>query len=378
MPIGGPFGLWDKLLGLRLARRRRAGAPSGLLLISAGGLGDTVLFSLIFQRFKALALYGEGVSLLLRKDAAKMSFLFGNDIIIQAIDFDLLRSSRAYRRQTFLELFDENYRAVISVDHLRHPLLDESLLRACFAAENMAMEARSWPKYDGALARNRRLFSRLFHSGPDRLDKVLRWTRFADWLGGTAQPPPTVRLPAELLPPPASLDAPTLILMPFSAVWEKQSPPSLYGQIIDALGAETMVMIAGAPDDMAHNPEFDPLLQRSNVSFCGLGFKELVPILRAARLVVSVDTAGMHLAVALGAATLCLASNAYAGEIVPYAPEISPSNGHFIMREMDCAGCLGHCIHEAENGMYPCVAGLSSDEVVATVQALWQEAGDAA
>ena len=44
----------------------------GVLLVSSGGLGDTVLFALVVARFQALARDGEAVRVVLRRDAAAM------------------------------------------------------------------------------------------------------------------------------------------------------------------------------------------------------------------------------------------------------------------------------------------------------------------
>ena len=52
------------------------------------------------------------------------------------------------------------------------------------------MYARPWTKYDRLLDKNRRLYTRLFESGPPLLDKVIRWTLFANWLTGEDLPPP--------------------------------------------------------------------------------------------------------------------------------------------------------------------------------------------
>jgi len=90
--------------------------------------------------------------------------------------------------------------------------------------------------------------------------------------------------------------------------------------------------------------------------------------LRAANLVVSVDTACMHLAVAVGAPTLCLASAAYVGEIVPYDSALTPPNVQFVYKNMDCEGCLGNCHLPPENGMYPCVAQLLETTVLNRVR----------
>ena len=136
------------------------------------------------------------------------------------------------------------------------------------------------------------------------------------------------------------------------------------------------MIVAGAPQDPERNPAFDSLLAGPRVRFVDVGFEELGPLLRAARLVVSVDTAGMHLAATMGAPTLCLASAPHVGEIVPSAAEIKPPNVHFMFQEMDCAGCLGKCIHQPEKGMFPCVARLPGERVADKVRALWAEAGD--
>lgn len=341
--------------------------PRGVLLIASGGLGDTVLLSLVTDRFRALAGPREPVRLLLNKGAEKMAFLLPPEIAVDSVDLQRLRRDLAYRRRTMAALYDANYRLVVHTDYLRHPDMDEALILAAAAAESVAMEPRPWPKYDAALKANRRAYARLFESGPPRRDKVLRWHAFADWLLGKTTTPPAVRLPADRLPPVANEPAPLVVIQPFSAVPEKQSPPDLYGKIIDTLPAGTQVAVAGAPSDRQRNPGYETLLARANVSFEDATFEALAPRLRAAKLVISVDTACMHLAAALGAPTLCLASAAYVGEIVPYAPEITPDNVRFLYESMPCEGCLGDCLLPAEGGMYPCVARLDERAVLATV-----------
>lgn len=342
---------------------KRPGAASGVLLVSAGGLGDTVLFSLLARRFMELAEDGETVTVLLRGDAAKMAFLMPPGVRIEAVDFKRLRRSLGYRRKVMGRLYKAHYRLVVATDYLRHPDLDEALVAACQPDETVAMEPRSWPKHDRALAANRRLYQRLFASGPDHTDKVVRLSRFADWLTGRCSTAPTVKLSSDVIPAPAT-DSADVLIQPFSAVRAKQQPTDLYRKIIASLPQATSVAITGAPRDLDTNPDFRQLLDLPGVTFESSGFAELAPKLRAARLVVSVDTAAMHLAVAVGAPTLCLASAAYVGEIVPYAPEITPDNAHFIYQHMDCQGCLGACVHPLEDNMYRCVAAIDDDQVV--------------
>ena len=107
--------------------------------------------------------------------------------------------------------------------------------------------------------------------------------------------------------------------------------------------------------------------------FAVCDFEALARLMRAAKIVVSVDTAAMHLAVTMNAPTLCLASAAYVGEIVPYAAEISPPNARFVYTSMPCQGCLGACILPTEDDRFPCVARLSRNDVLKEIDRLLPE-----
>ena len=132
--------------------------------------------------------------------------------------------------------------------------------------------------------------------------------------------------------------------------------------------------MTGTKDDLDSNPDFKQLLEMPGVGFDDSTFADLVPLLRSADLVVSVDTALMHLAVAVGAPTLCLASAAFVGEIVPYDPAIRPGNAHFQYYSIPCEGCLGDCILPPEDGMFPCVARLDEDSIIAEVREMMSSA----
>jgi ADP-heptose:LPS heptosyltransferase len=338
-----------------------------LLLISSGGLGDTVLFCHVIDRFSALAQNGEKVEVLLRSDSIKMGFLIPANISIISIDFKRMLFDMAYRYKVTNSLFNANYRLVIHTDYLRHPDLDEVLCAATHAMETVAMEPRSWLKYNNRLNYNRIIYSRLFDSGSEIQDKIIRWSRFANWLTGIELPLPSVVFEPSRLASAIKVYDPVVIIQPFSAVKKKQIPSSHYRHIIENLSSETRVIITGAPGDLDENSDFKSLLKIKGVEFNNSKFEDLVPLLRAAKLVISVDTAIMHLAVSVGAPTICIASAAYVGEIVPYYKSISPKNARFIYHTMDCEGCLGKCIHPLENGMYPCIALHKEDQILAIV-----------
>ena len=364
----------DPLHRLFCRLRRRADAPRGVLLVSAGGLGDTVLFSLVAKRFARLAHADETVTVLLRKDGAKTGFCLPPEMHLETVDFGRFDRSPSYRWQVMERLWKANYRLVVSTDFLRHPYLDEAMIAATQAPEKAAMKARPWAKYDKALDRSGAGYARLFDSGPARTDKVVRWAAFANFLTERADAPPKVRLDR---PFEAAAPGNEVIIQPFSAVKAKQVDVALYHAILDALPDDVQVSLTGLPQDLDANPDLRPLLDRPHVRFDSSTCAELAPRLAAARLVVSVDTALMHLAVALGAPTLCLASAAYVGEIVPYDPAITPGNVSFLYEPMPCEGCLGDCIHPLRAGRYPCIDALIQERAAEAALARLQSPNSA-
>lgn len=332
-------------------------------MLACGGLGDTILLAHVIDRFYRLARPGEPVTVLLRKDGAKTAFMFPPGADVMAVDFNRLRGDGTYRRQTGDDLYEKNFRLVVSLDYLRHPLLDEYLIAAAAGAETVAMVAKPWRKYAAQLARNRALYDRLFESGDARVDKIARWTAFANWLNGSVDAPPLALADPAVLAPPAGTDEPFVMVQAFSAVKAKQCSPAVFERALAALPSDWQVVFTGAPGEEAANPEFAALLTRPGVRYDDSAFEDLVPKLRAAKMAISVDTAFMHLAIAVGTPTLGLASAAYVGEIVPYAPESTPKNAHFLYHDMPCRGCLGDCTLPFEEGRYPCIARLEADRV---------------
>ena len=352
---------------LRPRKTYRSNNSSGILLVSSGGLGDTILFSFVVDRFKMLAIPGENVTLVLPKESLKLGFLFDRKIRILPVDYKAFRKDRAYIKQITKEFYEANFRLVISTDFLRHPKLDERIIKCCDAEEVIAMEARPWRKYEKALQKNRELYTRLFNSGPVHLDKILRWSKFADWLSGRKAPPPQLRLPDGRIKLGQDFSRPTIILVPFSAVREKQSVPQVFVDIINHLKNRYDFLVATTELDIKANPEYSHIFDRPNTTIDTSSFEDLAPKIKNAHLVVSVDTATMHLAVSLGAPTICLASAAYVNEIVPYAREITPDNLRFIYQPMRCQGCLGSCHLKLEYERFPCMARIKTDRILSTI-----------
>ena len=366
----------NNLVDRWLARQARPDRPGrGVLVVSSGGLGDTILFSLAFPRFRALARAGEPVHLVLRRDTAKAAFLFPPDVNVIAIDYRRFARNPLYRLREGRRLRDLGVRVAISADHLRLPTVDDVLVMATGAAERYALEPRSWPKHDARLRRNRGWYTDWVPVAPGMAHKMRRWVDLANGLAQRADPLPVVRIAPERLPAPAALDAPTVVIHPFSAVAGKQHSVDLWRRILTALPASFEVVVSAGPRDLAAHPEFSTLLAMPRVRLDGGDLRSTAALIRAARFVVSVDSSILHLAAGTGTPTLALASAAHVVDAVPYDPAMTPANVEVLYHDMPCRGCCGQCIYTPEDGRYPCVARLDRDVVLARVQAFVEKAG---
>jgi hypothetical protein len=363
MKVGG---LLDPLLRLLLSLRKRR-PPEGVLLVSSRGPAEMVFLAPVLERFMRLARLGEQVTLLCRADAAGMAFLFPHYLALRRVDFRRL-GQLSYRWKSFRDLHHAHYRLVVSLDYLRVADEDEALIAALDAGETAAMLPPPGRDHRKRLAESRRTFTRLVECGPLRQDKIRRWSKFADELLDDRQRCELALLPEERLPQAQRGAAPTVVLFPFSAVAQRQLPVELWRLIVNAVPAPWRVVVAGHRNDFDRNPAYIQLQSLPNVSLETSGFEHLSSILRGARMVVGVDTAGLHLAVLLGAPTLCFASAAFVGAGVPYDEMVAPNNVRFLYTPMDCQGCLGRCKFKPVDGMYPCVAELDTDAMLSAVQ----------
>ncbi|MBI3444630.1 MAG: glycosyltransferase family 9 protein [Magnetospirillum sp.] len=359
--------LLDPVLRFLLRYRKRKKRADGVLLISSRGPAEMVFLSAVLPRFMRLAKLDESVTLLCRGDAAGMAFLFPRFLKIRRIDFRRLDEIE-YRWSTFTDLHNHHYRLIVSLDYVREHDQDEALIITADPSETAGMVPPPFKRnFHQRLEESEKVFDLLFDSGPVRQDKIVRWSRFADEILDDRQPPQLALLEDSQLPPAEAMPD-TIMLLPFSGVKQRMLPAETWRLLVDQIPPHWQVLVAGHKNDFDKYPEYMSLITQPNVRIETSGFEKLASILMGTRLVVGVDTAGLHLAVLLGIPTLCMASAAYVGAGVPYDERVVPSNVQFVYVPMECQGCLGRCKFPLEDGMYRCVNQIDTDQVLAFVR----------
>lgn len=353
-------------LAWKAGERRSTGRPrEGLLLIEAGGLGDVLLLAAVIDAFRPLAGEGEPIRLLLRKESAKTAFAMPPGVMVDSFDFYRLMTDVRYRFQTLAEVRSWNMRKAVSLDWRRHPWMDDALLMAAAhgAEFSAAFHPKPWPKFGRRLEDNADRLTRLVEAKRPAT-MIERWLHLAQALTGQKPQTPRLRLHDSHLSVTAEkLDRQTILFSPFASSRDRQPLPSFWEELSAAFPEFDIKLLAG-PEDLKRNPDFLPLAQRLGV--VERSFQQLIPLFKVARLVIATDSATMHLASLTGIPTLSLSASAYAGEVLPHAPEYAPPNLRVMLTDMPCRGCIGDCTLPFRGEQYECVARLDVGEAKRT------------
>jgi ADP-heptose:LPS heptosyltransferase len=338
--------------------------PRGVLLVSSGGIGDTLLFRLMIDRFNSLLRPNEQIHLVVRKKCRHVAFLFPKEVQIHAVDYPRFQKSRSYRREVCKQIKGLNLRIAASTDHLRHPLIDDVIVRASHAPQKFALYPRQWPKYDALLVRNTNQYDTLVQV-PDNMEhRLIRWWHLANKVCGETKPVPKVSLPKTALPTPAHLKRDLFMIHPFSAIKERQYSVKTFQDILEVLPADCDIALSCGPEDLEKNPEFKILLDDARTYADSSTFEEKASSLQVTKLVISIDTSVMHLATLCGAPTICLASSAHVVDSIPYDDRMIPDNVYFLYHDMECRMCLGQCSRPLEENRYACIARMKPHTVL--------------
>lgn len=354
------FRIIDPLVSIGRYFSKRPSIPQGVLLTSFGGIGDQFLFALHIKRFLTLLKPNESLTLLMRTDAKAAAFLYPKEINLQFIDFKKLKRS-TYRSMIAKMLYKQHYRLAISCDQLRSPDSDDFLIAAAKADKSYAMIPLPCKKRHRKMQSRLKQYHKLYHPDKNIIDKIDRWNRFINWLTNTTQPTPDVSFSND-----NNNQEKLIILSPFSGNRLKNYAPEIFLRTIDFLPEDYQIVLCAHQNDIKNNPDFSALFTHPRIQIDTTHYEQQINLIKKASLILTVDTAFMHLAVAYNAPTICLMSSAYLGEFPNY-PKTKPYV-KFIYNDISCQGCLGQCIRPIKNNRYPCIDLMKPSDIIHTIK----------
>ena len=105
---------------------------------------------------------------------------------------------------------------------------------------------------------------------------------------------------------------------------------------------------------------------------------QLASLIGGARLVVSTETGGLHMAAVAGVPSVCILGGGHFGRFVPYPPETARAGRPLplpVFVSMPCFGCSWQCIYPVTAGRpVPCIENITTDAVWQGVQTAMETA----
>lgn len=281
-----------------------------------------------------------------------------------------LRDAR-YRRAQMTALREAGFDTVVQARPRRDLLVEDAITRVTGARERIGFARLP---ADGARAYRllgERQYTRLAPPGEANAPEMERSASLVRFAGGHGYASRTPRLTPSV-PLPAGLAGRDYFVLFPGADWAgRRWPPERFAEIARRLAEQTgwAGMVCGGPGDRALA---ETIRVESGVpleDWTGrTTLPELAAVMGGARLVVSNETAGAHMAACVGTPCVCILGGGHFGRFLPYPTP--PLAGRplplSVWHPMPCFGCDWNCIYPVPEGEpTPCITGIS-------VQAVWE------
>lgn len=281
-----------------------------------------------------------------------------------------LRDAR-YRRAQMTALREAGFDVVVQARPRRDLLVEDAITRVTGARERIGF-AR--PPGDGGRAYRllgERQYTRLAPMGDPNAPEMERSASLVRFAGGheyasqTPQLTPSAPLPAGL----AGRDY--FVLFPGADWAGRRWPPERFAEVARRLEGQTgwQGIVCGGPGDRALAEAIGVESGVPLEDWTGrTTLAELAAVMGGARLVVSNETAGAHMAASVGTPCVCILGGGHFGRFLPY--KAPPRAGRPLplaaTHPMPCFGCDWNCIYPVPDGApTPCINNVS-------VEAVWE------
>lgn len=219
-------------------------------------------------------------------------------------------------------------------------------------------------------------YTRLIAGRPEPLPETVRNEDFLRGLG-LAGLPADVKRP--LFPPSGlpgtgpSLPGRYIVVVPGASFPGRRWPPARFADIIAALhhatGLPAVICGTGADGTLARTilARLPARTQPSDLTG-RTDLADLIPVIGGATLLLSNETAAIHMAALLGTPAVCIAGGGFFGRFIPYGPSslVQYRAPAVAVHRMPCFRCNWHCPYPpGDGGAMPCIASVTVGEVLA-------------
>jgi ADP-heptose:LPS heptosyltransferase len=321
-------------------------------LIRLDAIGDFILW---LESAKRLRTYyrEEQIDVTLVANIAWASLARELDLADQVWELDTIKFNRDwhYRAAWVKKISTAGFEKVIQPTHSRDFASGDSLVRATKAPERLGSVGDSINTLPLLKWWADTWYSRLVNCGDETRMELLKNADFMRGLGFADFRAHSPKLPnAEAFPSTPLTHNAYAVLVPGASWSGKAWPIASYAEVGRRLAAQglNLVIIGGRSDRAAAELLLEELVAPAENLVDQTSLKELLLVMRNARIVISNDTGPAHIAAAVGAPVICILGGGHYGRFMPYRVEEAPTASDLlpiaVSVELDCFGCNWACV----------------------------------
>lgn len=354
---------------LRIGAARSGASGASVATFNLHGAGDLLLFlpclEQIRRRYPA-----ERFSLVLycRPSVADLAAACAPVDQIVVVERRRLLRSLPYRWSTLRAVAARRHAVAVQPTYNRMLAVEDALVRATAAPERIGSVGS--PAFIGPTARRLgdRWYDRLAEASPGSMHELDRYAEFLQAIGLPATAP---GLPSLAVPDgPSVIRGSYVLLIPDSSSSLKSWPIARFEALahrMTNLSPETIVF-AGTQGTNGPRQRFRQWRDDRFVDLSGqTSIADFLRLIKGARLVITNDSAGLHLGVMLGRPVVAIAGGGLPQRYHPY-PAWANANLTVVERRLPCYGCNWKCIYPIARGAPAyCITNVDVSHVLAAI-----------
>ncbi len=337
----------------------------GVLLVRLDLIGDFVLWLDSAQAFRQLY-PGQKITLVVNSSCVELAkaLPYWDEVI--GMNATALRTNYLYRLCTLLKLRSKKFLIAIQPTFSRE-FVGDLVLRASGAFERIGYEGDCNNILISIKNKTDAWYTRLITNDTKQIMELninahfVRSLGLPDFLSG-------VPFIAKLVADTKLLTKSPYVVVAPSASWDpKMWAIQNFATLIKQLTAQydVQIVICGGPDDLVICDKLASLIESHNnvINIAGkTTIPQLLEVIRNAKILISNDSAPVHIAAATGTLAVCVLGGGHFGRFLPYLPEnlkqaplpITVNN------PMSCYGCRWKCEYDISDfEAVPCIKGVS-------------------
>ncbi len=366
--------LFLDLLCLIIPRHRNDSSCEKILVVRLDAVGDFVLWTASLQQLITPYLSKNyHVSLLGNASWTSVADQFASFSEVIPLDRDRFLSNIPYRLRTILRIRQACYTTVIVPAYSRELLFGDAIIRLSGARNRIGSmgdctNIRPWLKKIADT-----WYTRLLPADPTICYELQRNAEFVSRFWGTDVPLTMPSLPIQSSIPEELRGIEYFVIAPGALVAGKRWPLHNFRDVIDMIQQKCGItgVVCGATGEEGMGVALSNTSHGRILDYVGrTTLTELIALIAGAKLVLSNDSAAVHIAAAVSTPSVCVLGGQHFGRFLPYqriAVDERPLPAA-LFHVMPCFQCNWICSNKiSEEAPFPCVTLVTSDE-------MWQEA----